>query len=304
MATICRTCGQPIFKGYQCYCGINKDVFSAFRSKGSQGEQASVSDKGPVDASRSPSGEQVVVEKEVMSRAADTDSNNDQNVAEVSSIERQIADLKAEVKRIEGEIDALFKQRKSTSSLEWYFFAIDHSNGANDPDAASSFRGPSLHISAWALFGFVWIPIGYALWLGGNSERASWDLVTVRAMNRKVNDQIRADRNRRTDLLDQLNALKTRLKELAGKDYSPDWKDDPSGAATVALGGAVKGTTFGVGRLVKGVINAVPVKTCPNCQANWAKVDEGEQSVCIRHSSGPRRQERNQRREGRRWRRH
>ena len=273
MPGICQKCGEALRNGFYCGCGLNEEAVRAFGFKAGRGTVAS-SPSGEVDEV-SPGEEEVADESQIET----TPSQADQVGVEVASVESQVADLKAEVKRIEGEIDALFKQRQATSSLEWYRNAIDQFNNYNDPDASSGFRGPSLHLFAWAFFGFLWIPIGYAWWLMRRSERAAWDLGAARAANRKVNDQIKGHRNRRTALLDELNASKARLKELAGKDYHPDWRDDPADAATVALGGAVRDTTSGVGRILKGVIGSVPVGTCPNCKENWAKEHEGENTL-------------------------
>ena len=282
MLGICRNCGEAITNGFHCGCGVNTDAVEAFISKGDKG-RGTATPNTEVDVSGPSAGdEEVAIGPGAGTPIPSPASQGNQAGDEITTIEAEVADLKAEVKRTEGEIDLLFKERKSTSSPEWYSFAIDQFNGANDPDAPGCPCGLYLHLLTWCVFGFAWLPVGYVLWLTRRPERAAWDKVLVRETNRKVNDRIKAQRNRRTALLGRIDDLKIRLKGFVGKGYPPTWTDDPTASARATLAGAMAG----LGQLPRRLVDSVPVGTCPNCKQNWARESDGEEMVETKFTSG------------------
>ena len=269
MAVICQKCREPLRNGFYCGCGVNEEAIRSFGSKAGKGMAVPSSSDEVIGVSPGESG--VTAE----SHSETTNPQANQTGVELTSLEDQVTDLKNDIKRIEGEIDALFKQRKPTSSLEWYFFAVDKFNNYNDADVWSK-SSLVVHIVAWPFYGFCGIPNHYLLWLARNFRQTIWDKPSVQQENRKINDQIKAHRNKRTALLDSLNGLKTRLKELAGTNYVPTFDDDPISVVTTAVGGATSRTTAKGKELIKGFIDAIPVGTCPKCSQNWAKEADGE----------------------------
>ena len=281
MPGICRECGEPITNGFHCGCGVNTNAVEAFISKGGRSRENSTCD--PVDGldGLPPSVEDKAIDPEFESPTTPSDTQDYQAGLGIASLELQLAKLKVQINQIEGEIAALFKQRKSTSSLEWYRFAIDQNAGLNDPDAVGGLGGVSAHIFSWAFLGFVWIPVGFALWLTRHAERVGWDLALIREVNRKVNDQIKAHRGKRTGLLAQVGDLEARLKELAAHDGGT--APGRMIASEARLDGAVTdvgvkahGVLAGIARLPRKLLESVPVGICPNCKANWSDEPDGE----------------------------
>ena len=281
MPGICRECGEAITDGfYHCGCGVNTNAVEAFISKCDEGRGTATPDSES-DVSGPSGHDGVAVAPQAGATISPSASQGDQAGVEAASIERQIGEIRAEVKRVEGEIAALFKQRKSTSSLEWYRFSIDQNAGLNDPDAAGGLGRVSAHVFSWAFLGFVWIPVAYALWLTRYAERVGWDLALIREANRKVNDQIKAHRGKRTGLLAQVGDLEARLRELAAHDGGT--APGRMIASEARLDGAVTdvgvkahGVLAGIARLPRTLLESVPVGACPNCKANWSDEPDGE----------------------------